>query len=427
MRALVVSIGSMGDTLPFVAVAKELLARGHDVTVIATGHFRQMVEKEGLSFVDSLAAEQYAAFLDAQKVVSHTRALKLMGEMVLEQIGNVYQLIEERYLPGQTVVASQGYAFGARIAQEKLGVPLATVHLQPMWFRSIHDPPGKPFWWPDSWSRGVDRLIDWVVDRGMAKTTNEFRGELGLPPASRLMKYWWNSPQRVIGLFPDWFNAPQADWPPNVRLVGFPIRPGAPGPLDPPEVEEFLAAGEPPIVFTQSSVTTEAARFFRVSVRAAVELGRRAILLTPHKEQIPADLPSGVRYFPYVPLERLLPRSAALVHHGGIGTIAHCLAAGTPQVTVPMIYDQPDNSQRLERLGVSALIWPRKYKPRRLVKKLAALLESGDVRRRCREYAEWSRRSDGLENACIALEELEGTDRAPSEPTRLAASPAEPG
>ena len=173
------------------------------------------------------------------------------------------------------------------------------------------------------------------------------------------MKYWWNSPQLVVGFFPEWFNPPQPDYPPNTLLPGFPLERSEDG-ANLGEVEQFLAEGEPPLVFTQSSVTLDANRFFTVSIAVSQILHRRAILLTPHADQIPQPLPPGIRHFPFVPLDKVLPRSLAHIYHGGIGAIAHTLAAGIPQITVPWVYDQPDNSQRLKRLGVSEYVRRRR-------------------------------------------------------------------
>ena len=66
-------------------------------------------------------------------------------------------------------------------------------------------------------------------------------------------KDWCHSPQRVLGLFPDWFGAVQPDWPPQTRLTGFPLQDGRTEAELPAEVRAFLDAGEPPIVFTPGS------------------------------------------------------------------------------------------------------------------------------------------------------------------------------
>lgn len=411
-RFVLVSLGSMGDTLPFLSIGKVAKARGHDVVMVANEHFQSLIENAGFRFVPSLSADDYSQFIERQSEWSDLEALQGMGELLRHQISHLYHVTRDLYLPGRTVVASQGYAYGTRIAREKHGIPLATTHLQPMWLRSIHDSPTRPRWFPDWAARGVDRLIDVVLDGGIGRAVNDFRQSLGLSRAVRFMKFWWNSPDLILGLFPSWFNPPQPDWPQHVELVGFPIL-SEDNPGDTTEVERFLSQGTPPLVFIQSSVMRDAGDYFNVSIESATKLGRRAILLTPHAEQIPPSLPSHVAYFRHVPLEWLLPRSSGFVHHGGIGTIAHALAAAVPQLVVPMIYDQPDNSLRLKKLGVAEFLWPKQYKVGRVTAALRQLLDQPEVAERCQRFARLHQEDHGLERACDLLERLVGSENAP--------------
>jgi hypothetical protein len=77
----------------------------------------------------------------------------------------------------------------------------------------------------------------------------------------------------------------------------------------PAELEQFLSAGEPPVVFTPGSAQRQAPSFFREAVEASRLLGRRALLLTRFDEQLPANLPDGVKHFHYVPFSQVLPRA----------------------------------------------------------------------------------------------------------------------
>src|SRR5262249_33907241 len=145
----------------------------------------------------------------------------------------------------------------------------------------------------------------------------------------------------------------QPDWPANVKTVGFPLW-DTPGTATlPDDIVEFLSAGAPPIAFSPGSANKEAHQFFAAAVDACRRLGRRGILLTKYDHQLPKQLPESVRHVGFVPMSQLLPRTAALVHHGGIGSCAQGLAAGVPQIVRPMSYDQFDNSRRLVRLGVA--------------------------------------------------------------------------
>ena len=90
-----------------------------------------------------------------------------------------------------------------------------------------------------------------------------------------------------------------------------------------------------------------------------------------------SDSPPTAHHEAFVPLSDVLPRCAALVSHGGIGTLAQGLAAGVPQLTMPMGFDQPDNATRLERLGVGRWVVPSKFDGDRVAATLRVLLEDG--------------------------------------------------
>jgi UDP:flavonoid glycosyltransferase YjiC (YdhE family) len=234
---------------------------------------------------------------------------------------------------------------------------------------------------------------------------NAVRQELGLPPVSRVFRHWIHSPQRVIALFPDWFGPPQPDWPAGLQFVGFPQYDEADQQQLTPGLLRFLDAGEPPIVFTPGSANQSAASFFRTAVDASLRLNRRALLLTKYTDHLPT-LPSTVHYEGFAPFSRLLPRCAALVHHGGIGTLAQALAAGVPQLTMPMGFDQPDNTTRLLRLGVARWVAPSQFTGERVAPLLDSLLTDPTVASACAKYAAYLKDSSTLSRTCDLLEAL---------------------
>lgn len=408
MHALLVSTGSAGNMLPFVGLGAALRARGHEVTLIASGAGTDAACEAGLPVV-ALDDPQAGPPLPAPDAATVRKPgfLRTLGPHAVRHMRRVYQLVAERRAAGETVIVAPGWLFGARIAQEKLGVPLATVNLQPLLFGSVYDTPSLPRWAPRWIPRLINTIVERSVDRGLAPVIDAFRAELGLSTVRRPVLRWWRSPELVIGFFPAWYSAPQPDWPAQTLLGGFPLY-DAPGTTVPPELEEYLADGEPPLVFSQAWMVQDARGYFEASVEVARRLGRRAVLLTAHPQQLPRSLPRGIRHFGFVPLSRLLPRAAALVHHGGMGTLGQALAAGVPQLTVPMILDQFDNSRRLHRLGVSANVRAAAYRPATIARHLRRLLESPEVAARCRHYAALSRQEKPFEKVCLALEQLRG-------------------
>ena len=134
-------------------------------------------------------------------------------------------------------------------------------------------------------------------------------------------------------------------------------------------------------------------------------LGRRGILLTRHAHQLPTSLPGEVRHVAYAPFGELLPMCAAVVHHGGIGTTARALAAGTPQLVLPWAWDQPDNAARVRRLGAGSSLGPRYRSAARLAEALSELLKP-EAQARCRALSARFGDDDALERAAVWLEEL---------------------
>ncbi|MCH8839095.1 MAG: hypothetical protein IH831_00165 [Planctomycetes bacterium] len=274
--------------------------------------------------------------------------------------------------------------------------------------------PGQDLSWLP---KPLKQLMWWVLDRALldpniAPAINRLRADIGLPAISRPFKDWLHSPDRTIGLFPPWFGPPQPDWPPNTALSGFPLWDQSATMDLSEEVEEFLREGDPPIVFTPGSAMTHGQWFFEAAVDACRRLGRRGILATKYPEQLPKELPSTVRHFSFVPFSRLLPRTAALVHHGGIGTSGQGLAAGLPQLVMPMSFDQLDNATRLKRLGVAATIRRNKFRSPAVAKALESLLTSESVRAAGRRWAERCDAAQALAASCEALEKLAETSLA---------------
>ena len=222
---------------------------------------------------------------------------------------------------------------------------------------------------------------------------------------SGIFRSYLHSPQLVLGLFPDWFARPQADWPANTHLTGFILHDEEEMAL-PPEAEEFLNAGTPPLLVTPGSAAMDRSEFFRQHRRCVRRRGVRAMLVTNHPAQLPGGLPPGIQAFSYLPFSRILPRCSAIVYHGGIGTLSQAIRAGVPHLVVANAHDQPDNGQRIERLGLGFTRDQARYSGRDAARVIAELLRSEGIRHRCREFAP---RVDGrasLERACSLIEGL---------------------
>ena len=263
---LIATIGSHGDVHPIMALGLGLQQRGHRVTLIASAYFESLVREAGLGFIGLGKPDDYAQTVENPDLWHPTRAFEVVVAYgIRPSIRPIYDIIAQQD-PANTIVVASSLVYGARIAHEKLGVPLVTHHLQSSLIRSVYDPPvmgnvAVPAWWPHWLKRSYFRLLDWgFIDRLLAPEVNRVRAEVGLPPVKSLFGDWAHSPQKVLCLFPDWFAPPQPDWPANTEMVGFIRYDGAENSTMPPELEAFLQVGIPHLIMPLSHDQPDNAR-----------------------------------------------------------------------------------------------------------------------------------------------------------------------
>jgi UDP:flavonoid glycosyltransferase YjiC (YdhE family) len=254
-----------------------------------------------------------------------------------------------------------------------------------------------------------------------AKPWHAFRAELGLPPTEDNPIFeGQHAPDLVLAMFSEQLARPQADWPPLTVVTGFcDFDRHASEEATPEEVERFLDAGPPPVVFTLgSSAVWSPGQFYAESLEAIRRVGVRAILLIGPEgaNTLPESLPEGVAAFGYAPYSSLFPRCAAIVHQGGVGTTAQAMRAGRPMVVVPFGFDQQDNAARVQRLGIARVIPKERYTAGRVTRALRQLLDDPAPADRAAEIGRLVRQEDGAAVASDAIEALLA-QRSPSPAT----------
>jgi UDP:flavonoid glycosyltransferase YjiC (YdhE family) len=173
----------------------------------------------------------------------------------------------------------------------------------------------------------------------------------------------------------------------------------------PENLQKFLDAGEPPIVFTLGSAAVMDARdFFEESAKAARILNARAVLLYGIFNEPPKITDEKIIAFDYAPYSLVFPRAACVVHQGGVGTTAQVLRAGVPQLVMPYSHDQPDNAARCERIGAARIISRENYAAETAVETLRELLSDSSYKKNAVEAGEIVNSERGTKMACDAIE-----------------------
>lgn len=414
MRVLIACLGSLGDTLPFVAIGRALRARGHEVFLFANEVFEPFASE--LPLIPTGQAAEAEALLKRPEVTHHRAGWPLVAESFMRALRPGHQAMIEHVVPGDTVAIGSTFAFATRLLGETHGVPTATVHLSPSVFRSLERAPRITPWGllgrlPRGLQRGFWSLMDrFFLDPLLTAPLNAYRATLGLPPVQRVCDAWLQQADLTLAMFPPWFAPPQSDWPAGVVLTGFPMYDHGDVQTLSPELSTFMQAGDAPIGFTTGTANAQSHEFFASSLAACKRLGRRGLLIA-RDVQWPQPLPSDVLHVPYAPFRALLPRLAALVHHGGIGTTSQALLAAVPQLVRPMGYDQFDNAHHLETLGVARQLLPSRYRPAAVADALRHLIEDEPLKARCNTFAHRLVNDDAVGRAADAVEALAASKR----------------
>lgn len=214
----------------------------------------------------------------------------------------------------------------------------------------------------------------------------------------------------VVGLFPAWFVPAGAAVPPEARFTGFPLYDGPEGELS-AALDAFLRDGPPPVVLFGGSNGTRAREVLGRALAACRRLGRRAVVVSRDPTAPAAARDGDALAVPYAPFGRLLPRAAAVVHHGGIGTIGRCLAAGVPQLALTANFETPENAAAMAALGVGEAVPAADATAPAVAERLEGLLASAAVAARCAEMAGRMRADNPFERVGGILESLVDADR----------------
>ena len=418
-RIVLATWGSFGDLHPYIALALELRARGHQPVLATCGIYREKVEAEGIEFhpvrPDVLPPEDSGAMLE--RLMDPRRGTEyLFRELLMPHFREQYADFEEA-ARGADLLVSHPITYAVPVLGELSGLPWVATVLQPLIFTSAYDPPVPPGH-PEMMflTRLGPRIIGMLFRvvkprfRRWVEPVDELRAELGLPRGENPIFEGQFSPYLNLALFSRVLSSPQPDWPPNTLVTGFPFYDRIEAGLGmPPGLESFLTSGPPPVVFTLgTSAVFAAGDFYRESIEAVRRLGRRAVFLIGRGEmnQLPNPLPDGMLAVDYAPHSELFPRAAAIVHQGGVGTTGQALRAGRPTLVVPFAHDQPDNGYRVARLGGGRMLVRKRYNASRAASELNKLLEEPSYAARAAEIAREVNAENGTVTACDAIEQL---------------------
>jgi rhamnosyltransferase subunit B len=356
LHIVLAPIGTEGDVRPYLWLACKLAAAGHQISVAANPAYASDVAEAGFRFLPAGGELAQKELFSNPDLWNGIKGSKLLLDALIQQL----DIHAKPFLdPGfhADLIIGAGLAIAATTVAEAKDIPFVRVHLQPAIMRSNIRPPlpAANLKWlqhmPACAARAYFGLADLFLNGKPLRRVNAFRRKLGLSDWTSFYRDAVCAGVAACGLFPDWFAKPQQDWPTSFRCFDFPIDDQKTKEPLSNSIQRFLSGRQAPVLWTHGSANWHTEDFACCVKECTRELGINSILVARSDESNPSEPSPSLLRLAYAPFASLLPQCRAIVHHGGIGTLAAALKAGIPQLILPRAHDQFDNAQRAEQLG----------------------------------------------------------------------------
>jgi MGT family glycosyltransferase len=390
MRVLVGAFGDPGHVFPAISLGRGLARRGHEVTIETWEERRAAVEGAGLDFA---AAEEYRTFPPPEPDTDDGRHAADAARALLPLI--------ERLDPA--VVVSDILTLAPGLAAEAAAVPLATLipHLYPVvepgqpffavGLRSPRTPVGRGVW------KAGQRALDVGLEHGR-RDLNSQRERLGLPALDHF--HGGISPDlALVATYPQ-LEYPRA-WPASVQVTG-------PMAFEIPHPDIELPPGEAPLVLVAPSTAHDSENRLVRAARAALaeEPVRVVATINRVRPQSPIEVPANAVLVDWLSYSQLMPIAALVISHGGHGTVARALGAGTPVLVSPITGDMGETAMRVAWAGVGRSLPWRLCRPGPLRWAARRVLADPTFTARARQIAAWGAEHDGADRGAELVEQL---------------------
>lgn len=410
---IISTIGTKGDIYPLAGIAMALLSRDLKVVFLSNPKFKDYIENCQIPFEPIGTLEQYEEFHFNKEIWNPHKDTTMLGfdNYFLPATLDAYKYVEARHKQGANMmVLTLGVTNGARIAADKYSIPNGIIALSPNKFFSIYSPPAPLCW---IYPKILPELLAPVFYKTIYLLWNSKIGSkylkklhVHIKVKSKLYPHSYNYDKEnlLIGFFPEWFGMRARDWPKKIKLVGFSLHDEI-NQKSRTQIDSFIAKKGPPIVFTTGTGVHDTSDIFREGRRICETLNMPGIFVGG---QLGKELLNGAelcQHVNYVDFEYTLPKCQAIIHHGGIGTTAQAIRAGIPQLIRPLAFDQPDNANRIHKLGLGTFIFPEHFNAETAAPILKAMIDYAPHNKNLAMYSADLKRSNAIEKACDLIEE----------------------
>ncbi|HNW89545.1 MAG TPA: glycosyltransferase [Bacteroidales bacterium] len=341
MKIALVIFGTRGDVQPMLALATGLMKKGHEVVICAPPENEQLVTSYDCPFV-TFGPEIKKKFKENPEKQKGGFAVKISPAEGKKIIGDQINLLHEK-IKGVDLVLAAGIVAGVQTAADILKVPYRLVAFYPVLLGTTKDDPLK-----NRMMFGFGRKIMNLMVKGFI---NKNRSKYGLPPIKDVWQHWLG--ENVIIACDKELNAARDGVAFAFTQTGFMLLPTKNG--LPAQFEDFLNSGKPPVyIGFGSNPITNPEKYTAMFEQVRDTTGQRLIVSKGWAE-LPVLDTRDIIFVDEMPFELLFPRLAAVIYHGGTGTMAAVARAGVPQAAFPFMADQFENRDQIAKLGLGPI------------------------------------------------------------------------
>lgn len=395
-------VGTRGDVQPFIALALGMIKEGFSVKIATHESHRELVESHSLKFLPLAGDPKDLIKLMTSKEFGTIAFFKTAIEFYSKWFSELLVTSWEACKEDTDIIIQNPAGMGGIHIAEKLGIPLFIAFTMP-WTRTraFPHPFGVPFVSLGSlYNYATYLLVDRAMWLPIKALYNDFRTEvLGIPPFPS------SSPgpnallhERQFPFLYCWSPAvlpKPKDWPDYVTVSGYWFLDSPISWRPDPELEEFLASGPPPVYIGFGSMPVDKPDKLIPTITAALEITHQRVILMKSWEG-ELDLPDSIFVAEDIPHDWLFPRMAAVIHHGGAGTVAAGLRVGKPTCIVPFFGDQMFWARVVTESGAGFSISKKKFTAKRLTSAIWRLVTDLNMRKCAERIGAHIRSQDGV-------------------------------
>ena len=358
-----------GHAAPIIAIARDLVARGHQVTVLTGSRFRDSVVAAGadhralggIADFDDRVIQDYLPERDRHRGIRRLRydIETIFLKTVPDQTRAVEAAITELAPDAILVDAPFAGIVPLLLDDPSSRPPVLAAGVIPLSQASRDVAPYGLGLAPAPGplgrlrNRALNALVQKVVFRPTQKLANETMHALGRPQLDSFALDTSRLFDRFLQLSPAEFEYPRSDLSANLRFVGT-VLPPAPVTGALPDWWPELDGDRPIVHVTQGTIDNK--DLDRLIFPAIDALAERDVLVVVATGGRPVEelgqLPANVRAAEFLPYHQLFPKTDAFVTNAGFGGAQYALSHGVPLVTAGDTEDKPEVSMRAEWSGV---------------------------------------------------------------------------